>query len=379
MWQVPLFDLDFDEREYSAVREVLESKWLASGPRVKKFEEEFSAYLGGDVFCCAVTNCTAALHMALLMNNVTKRDEVIISGLSFVAALNMIMMIGARPVLADSKSLIDWNVSPDDIHKKITRRTKAIIIVHFAGYPCDMDEIKTIARENNIVLIEDVAHAIGADYKGSKCGTFGDISCFSFFSNKNLSTGEGGMLVSRFLDDDAKARLLRSHGMTSMTIERHSGKIISYDVISSGLNYRMDEIRAALGIVQLSKLEENNTKRKKIAEKYRSELDSLKGLVIPWKNEDENKKSSYHIFPILLPPDVNRERVVKFLIDRGIQTSIHYPAYSQFSYYKNKISEDIKIATEISNRVLTLPLYPNMSHEDLLFVCNNLKEALWKK
>jgi dTDP-4-amino-4,6-dideoxygalactose transaminase len=378
IWKIPLFDLSYDEKESAAVQAVLDSKWLSSGPNVQKFEDNFAQYLGEETKCCAVSNCTAALHMALLTIDIKPGDEVIVSGLTFVAALNMIMVTGATPVLADSESFDDWNVSAEDISVKITDKTKAIIIVHFAGYPCNMDEILAIAKKHKIILIEDVAHAIGAEYRGKKCGTLGDIACFSFFSNKNLSTGEGGMFVTKNKIFDEKARLLRSHGMTSMTIDRHEGKTISYDVVQPGLNYRLDEIRAALGIVQLSKLDHNNRKRHELVNLYMGLLSSENGLIIPWSQTSDLTKSSYHIFPVLLPESVERSSIMNALMKEGIQTSIHYPAFNKFSFFESVIEEKLPIADKISDRVLTLPLYPDMSPEAVHEVCKQLRLSLIK-
>lgn len=379
MWKIPLFDLNYDENESKAVQDVLDSKWLSSGPKVEEFENKFANYLGSEVKCSAVSSCTAALHMALLLNNIKAGDEVIISGLTFIAALNVISIVGATPVLADCKSLDDWNVSVKDIESKITGKTKAVIIVHYAGYPCDMEEIVELTKRRNLILIEDAAHAPGAEYKGQKCGTFGDIACFSFFSNKNLSTGEGGMFVTKDKEIDKQVKLLRSHGMTSMTIDRHQGKAISYDVVRLGLNYRMDEIRAALGIIQLSKLDKSNEVRKKLVEKYINSLASIKGIIIPWENPSNDKMSSYHIFPILLPKNADRIKIIDYLKEKGIQTSIHYPAFQEFSYYKQLINSNVQIANEISERVLTLPLYPTMNNENVEFVCAALKKYLCQK
>lgn len=376
MWKVPLFDLNFDEKETNAVISVLESKWLTSGQQTAEFEKKFAEYLGGDVQCCAVSSCTAALHMSLLATGIGEGDEVIVSGLSFVAAVNVISIVKAKPVLADSKSFDDWNVNPLDIEKKITSKTKAIIIVHYAGYPCDMDEIISISKKHNLILIEDVAHAVGAEYKGKKCGTFGDISCFSFFSNKNLSTGEGGMFVTRNEKISNEARLLRSHGMTSMTVERHEGKIISYDVIKPGLNYRIDEIRSAIGLVQLNKLDESNLRRKIFVKKYCEELSGIKDLIIPWKNCHSEMISSYHIFPILLPKYINREEVVKKLNEKRIQTSIHYPSINRFQYYSKMKLTKLPVVDEISERVLTLPLYSEMTFDQVSLVCKELSSVI---
>lgn len=190
MWKVPLFDLGYDHREQEAVMAVLQSRWLTAGPKTKEFEDNFTEYLGGNVQCCTVSNGTAALHMALLIAGVGPGDEVILPGLTFVANLNVVKMTGATPVLADSKSLADWNIAPEDIARKITPRTKALIIVHYAGYPCDMDELHTLCRQNNILLIEDAAHAVGATYQGRKCGTLGDMACFSFFPTKIWRLGK---------------------------------------------------------------------------------------------------------------------------------------------------------------------------------------------
>jgi dTDP-4-amino-4,6-dideoxygalactose transaminase len=376
MWKIPLFDLSFDDEEKKAVLEVLSSKWLTMGPKTKEFEEKFTEYHENKVKCCAVSSCTAALHMALLLNDIKNGDEVILSGLTFVAALNVVSLVGATPVLADSKSFEDWNVSPEDIASKITKNTKAIIIVHYAGMPCDMDEIVKLTKDNNVILIEDVAHAIGAEYKGQKCGTFGDIACFSFFSNKNLSTGEGGMFVTANDELDRKARLFRSHGMTSLTIDRYKSSIISYDVLQMGLNYRIDEIRSALGIEQLKKLDESNNNRKLLVEKYRTELFTISGIIIPWMESLKDRTSSYHIFPVMLPENIDRNAIIEYMKDKGIQTSIHYPAFKDFSYYSLLLKQDLKIADEISRRVLTLPLYPDMREEQVEIVCKALIEAM---
>ncbi len=376
MWKVPLFDLSFDKRESDAVNAVLASKWLSAGQQTALFEKKFGEYLGEGVSCVAVANCTAALHLALLASDIKQGDEVIVSGLTFVAAVNVVSMVGAKPVLTDSTSLEDWNVNPADIEAKITKRTKAIIVVHFAGYPCDMDSILALSKNHDLLLIEDVAHAVGAEYNGKRCGTLGDISCFSFFSNKNLSTGEGGMLVTKDPKTDQQVRLLRSHGMTSMTVERHEGKVISYDVVRPGLNYRMDEIRSAIGLVQLEKLDNSNLKRKVLVEKYQEELSGVKELVIPWSKPSSKILSSYHIFPILLPKNTDRTDVITKLKDKGIQTSIHYPAFNKFKYYLADGSGALPLADEISERGLTLPLYPGMTFENINFVSSEFKELV---
>ena len=195
MWDIQLFKLNFDQREVDAVSSVVAGGWLSMGEKVTKFENQFGQFLGGEIFCSAVSNCTAALHMGLLALEVGRDDEVIIPSLTFVADVNVVNLVGATPVLADCTSLNDWNMSVETIEKLLTPRTKAIIVVHYAGFPCrDIVEIAQLCRERGIGLIEDVAHAPGATVNGKACGTFGDVGCFSFFSNKNLSIGEGGMV-----------------------------------------------------------------------------------------------------------------------------------------------------------------------------------------
>lgn len=378
MWKIPLFDLDYGEAEKQAVNEVIESKWLSSGDKTKKFENEFSKYLGKDVLSTGVSSATAALHIALLIAEIKEYDEVIISGLTFVADANVVIMCNATPIFADVNSLNNWNPNIDDIISKITSKTKAIIVVHFAGYPIeDIEKLVKVCKENNILLIEDVAHAVGASYNKKKCGTFGDISCFSFFSNKNLSTGEGGMLVTSNKDYDRQAKLFRSHGMTSMTIDRHEGRNISYDVVQPGLNYRMDEIRCALGLVQLLKLDTNNKRRKSLVEYYIKELnDKVPSLIIPFSDISEKSISSYHIFPVLLPVKSDRIDVVQKLKDKGIQTSIHYPSFKDFTFYAKYCDYELKNADDISKRVLTLPLYPDLTTEMIDDIVLAINEAL---
>ncbi|NWH04981.1 DegT/DnrJ/EryC1/StrS family aminotransferase [Desulfobacter latus] len=373
MWKIPLFDLNYDDQELKAVSDVLKNKWLTAGEKTAAFEDKFGRYLGGSVHCCAVSSGTAALHLALLSRDIGPGDEVIISGLTFVADLNVVVLTGARPVLADIKSLDDWNIDPRAIKIKITDKTKAVIVVHYAGWPCDMDEIRQLCKSNNLLLIEDAAHAPGATYKDLKCGTIGDIGCFSFFSNKNLSTGEGGMVTASAPELIRKIKLMRSHGMTSMTIDRHHGRAISYDVVLPGLNYRIDEIKSALGIVQLKKLDQANEKRGKIVAAYIKHLEKIKDVKIPWKNPAGDRISSWHIFPILLKKENLRIQFMDALKFKGIQTSIHYPAMNDFNYYKGIMNQPVDTADEVSRKMVTLPLFPGMTGDDVDMICNEIK------
>lgn len=376
MWKIQLFKLNFDHRERDAVVATLDSGWLTMGERILGFEAAFSTYLGHGARSTAVANGTAALHMALLALDVGADDEVIIPALTFVADANVVRLVGARPILADCASQTDWNVSADTIAKKITPRTKAVIVVHYAGFPCDMAPIVKLCRERGIKLIEDAAHAPGASIGGQMCGTFGDVGCYSFFSNKNLSIGEGGMVVACDEHISQRLRYLRSHGMTTLTLDRHKGRAISYDVAEAGLNYRMDEMRAAIGLVQLDKLPAGNLRRNELTARYRRNL-AGSAVLMPFANLPAGVVSAFHILPVLLPVGVDRTAVIETLKAQGVQSSIHYPPFWGFSAYKGFFTpQDAPIAAEICGRELTLPLYPDMTDGDVDFVTEASLAAL---
>jgi dTDP-4-amino-4,6-dideoxygalactose transaminase len=376
MWKVQLFELNYDEREENAVAQVLKSRWITMGEQTKNFEQKFGEYIGVEQLPTAVANCTAALHMALMALNIKEGDEVIISGLTFIADANVVKVVGANPVLADVASLTDWNMSAKTIAEKITPRTKAVMIVHYGGVPCDMDEIVALCKSENLPLIEDVAHAPGAEYKGKKCGTFGDLSCFSFFTNKNLSVGEGGMVIAKTEELNTKIKFIRSHGMSTLTLDRHKGRAITYDVLQPGLNYRMDEMRSALGLVQLDKLESANNSRKELSEYYNRQLSDQVGITIPFQNLT-NKKSAYHIYPTLLSEKINRETLFNSLKEKRIQASIHYPSIKTFTAYKHELEgQHTPNCDQICPQELTLPLFPTMTKESVDLVVENLKKSI---
>lgn len=367
-WKITLSDIDLDEREIESVTEVLRTKWLSMGLVTQQFEKEFAKYLGVK-YAFGVSNGTAALHIANRVLGIREGNEVIVPSLTFVATANSVLYCGAKPVFADITSQENFNISPDDISKKITRKTKAITVVHYGGYPCDMDAIMEIANNNGLKVIEDAAHAPGAEYRGKKCGTIGDVGCFSFFANKNLVTGEGGMVVT---NDDTlaeKIRIMRSHGMTALTWDRHKGHAHSYEVVDIGFNYRINEMASALGLVQLGKLDGNNERRRKIVEMYRKELEDVPGVSIPFK--DYKDKSSYHIFPILLSKDILRSEFINKLKEKGIQTSIHYHPVHLFTYYRKifGFKEGMLLKTEFAGKhVVTLPLHPQMNAGDVEYI-----------
>ncbi len=378
-WKTPLFELNYDERELRAAMEVIRSGWITMGEKTESFEKAFAEFLGEGALCTATSSGTAALHMALLAAGVGPGDEVIVPALTFVADINVVQIVGASPIVVDCLSHEDWNISPEGIGAALTPRTKAVLVVHYAGYACDMDAIRAALRAaadgKLIYLIEDCAHAPGARYRGRACGTIGDIGCFSFFTNKNLSVGEGGMFVTRSAQLHEKGRHLRSHGMTTLTLDRHRGRAVSYDVMEPGLNYRLDEIRAAMGLVQLEKLPEANRRRGELVQRYRELLDRVPRVRVPFRNHALGEPS-YHIFPLLLDEAVDRMAVIAGLKQQGIQSSIHYPPFAQFTAYRASGLSSTPIAWDISKRELTLPLFPTMSFGQVEFVCSTLRELL---
>jgi dTDP-4-amino-4,6-dideoxygalactose transaminase len=375
-WKVALSDLNFDHRERKIVSQVIRDRWLTMGEMVEKLERNFAGFLRVR-HAFAVSSGTAALHLALRALNIKTGDEVLVPSLTFVASSNAILYVGAKPVFVDITSLSDLNLACDDLENKITHRTKAIVVVHYGGYLADMERIKKIAKEHNLFVIEDAAHAIGAKFKSRMAGGIGDIGCFSFFSNKNMATGEGGMIVTNRDECAQKIRLLRSHGMTSMTWDRHKGHAYSYDVTELGYNYRMTEMNAALGIEQLKKLRSANRKRESLIKIYIKNLEGTKDLSMPFLNYPRD--SAFHLFPILLDKDMNRGKFMEILKRKKIQTSIHYPPIHKFSYYQKnlKASQNKLPLTEyVGRHEVTLPLHPLLNKEDILFVCDQIKRAL---
>ena len=376
-WRVPLADLDYGEDEQQAVLKVLKSRWLTMGGITQEFEQRFAALVGRK-HAVAVTNATVALHLACMSLGIGVDDEVIVPSLTFVATANAVLYTGAEVTFADIQGPEELNILPEEIEKMITPKTKAIIVMHYGGFPCRMPEIQAIAAKHRLAIIEDSAHAPGASLNGKALGAWGDVSCFSFFSNKNLSTGEGGMLVT---DDDeiaARARILRSHGMTSLTWDRHQGHAYTYDVVELGYNYRIDEIRSALGLVQLDKLSANNNRRKAITEKYWQFLEGT-GLGLSFREfaREPGVNSAFHILPVLLAEGADRKKFMDKLRAAGVQTSIHYPPIHQFSYYRKRCPGVKLPKTEnIAAREVTLPLYPSMDEALVDIVVEAICQAL---
>jgi dTDP-4-amino-4,6-dideoxygalactose transaminase len=343
------------------------------GSVTQAFETEFAARVGAK-HALAVANGTVALHLACLALGIGTGDEVIVPALTFVATANAVLYTGAEVRFADILGPQELTISPVDIERQITDRTRAIMVMHYAGYPCRMEEIREVASRHGLTIIEDAAHVPGGSLNGQALGTWGDVGCFSFFSNKNLATGEGGMVVTNRDDVAQVVRTLRSHGMTTLTWDRHQGHAHSYDVVALGYNHRMDELRAALGLAQLRKLADGNARRKAITESYRQKLAGL-GLELPF--ESAKGIPSYHIFPVLLPVGANRQRFMESMHEARVQTSIHYPPIHLFSYYRKRYPDVSLPKTEdVASREVTLPLYATMSEEAVEAVVLAVHQAL---
>lgn len=374
-WRVSLSDIDMGEAEAQAAAQVIHERWLTMGPRTREFEAQF-AQMHNCQHAIAVTNCTAALHLAYAALNIGPGDEIIMPAMTFVATANMAVALGARPVFADIVSETEPTIDPAHIEALITPKTKAITVVHYAGYASRMDEIIAIAKKHDLPVTEDCAHAPGVPYGNSFLGALGAVGCFSFFSNKNMTTGEGGMITT---GDDKTAKtlgLLRSHGMTSGTWKRHNERPQSYDVVMAGFNYRTDEIRSAIGLVQLNKLLDNNAKRAAVTARYRENLRGYNGAQVAF--EGYVGESSHHILPLLVDDPARRGCVVEALTQARIQTSHHYIPTHLFEFYRDEYGYgegDLPRTEAFSAREITLPMYSTLSLDDVDLICSAIKTS----
>jgi dTDP-4-amino-4,6-dideoxygalactose transaminase len=374
-WSVPLSDIAVDDELLGAAAAALASGWWSTGPRVAEFERAFAGRLGA-AHAVAVSSGTAALHLAAAACGCGPGDEVVMPALNFVAAANVVRHLGATPVFCDVGGQHDPNLDPADLAVAVGPRTKAIVALHYGGAPCDMDAVRDVAKRHGLHLIEDAAHAPGAAYRGRACGTLGDLGCFSFFSNKNLPIGEGGIVVT---DDPALAdrvRLLRSHGMTAVSWDHERGHAAGYDVVAGGFNYRLDEPRAAIGLVQLARLDAANAARARMTALYHERLDGVAGLTLPSPALPPQTTSAAHIAVVVLPRGAARAAIRGALASRRIQTSVHYPPIHRFSAYRGMALRPLPRTDDLADRLLTLPLFPHMSEAQVHEVADALVDAL---
>lgn len=375
-WRIPLADIDLDDQEIEAVLRVIRSRWLTMGQCTSEFERRFGEY-HAVAHGVAVSSGTAALHLAYVAIGVGPGDEVVMPALTFVATANAAVACGARPVFADIVDSREPTVDPAHVDALITPRTRAIAVVHYGGYPGRVVELAELARRRGIALVEDCAHAPGLRVGDRYLGTWGTVGCFSFFSNKNMTSGEGGMIVT---DDPALAermRRLRSHGMTSGTWKRHHERPQDYDVLEPGWNYRIDEIRSAMALVQLEKLREGNRKRVVLTHLYRERLRLVPHVAVPF--EEDSDITAAHLFPVLADGREARRAVVDALAEAGVQTSHHYPPTHLFRYYRDRFGyrDGMLPKTEqFAACEITLPLYATMQSTDVEYVTDVIDGAL---
>ena len=356
-----LSDADLGEEEAQAVADVVRSKWLSVGQKTADFEAEFAAFTLAE-YAVATSSATASLHLALLALGIGPGDEVLVPSYTFVASANAIAYVGATPVFVDIGGPLDLNMDPIDLAAKITTRTRAIVVVHLAGYLADMNAIMDSADRHDLSVVEDAAHAVGAVYQtpgphlGRAAGTIGTLGCFSFFANKNLVTGEGGMVTTDDADLARRVRLGRSHGMTKTSWDKATGRATDYDIVEIGYNYRPTELTAALGSIQLRKLPAAQERRRELTERYRDLLSARPDITVPFA--DHTGGSSYHIVPIVLPSAKMRPGFRAALDREGIQTSVHYPPVHHFTHYVEAAPDtDLPHTDDVAEREVTVPLH----------------------
>jgi dTDP-4-amino-4,6-dideoxygalactose transaminase len=371
-WTVPLADVVVPEEDIAVVADVYRSGWLSMGPQTEALERDFAAFTGAR-HALAVANGTAALHLICAGVDLGLGDEVVVPSMTFVATVNAIAYTGATPVFADIVGLTEPWLDPDAVDAALTEHTKAVMTMPYGGHPGRTADLAALARERGLVLLEDAAHAAGSWLGDRHLGTIGLAGAFSFFSNKNLAVGEGGMVVT---DDDqvaARMRLLRSHGMTTLTWDRHRGHASAYDVVDLGFNYRIDEPRAALARQRLARLDDENARRVEIDVRYREllgEVDGLTAALAPVAGA----RLAHHLFAVVLDEGIDRDGFRAALAARGVQTSLHYPPAHRFSIYAG--GGELPITDRYGARAVTLPMFATMTVEQQDEVVDGVRAAL---
>ncbi len=355
------------EEEISEVVDSLRSGWITTGPKTKRFEQEFADYFNSPA-ALALSSCTAALHLALVINNIGPGDEVITTPMTFTATVSVIEHVGATPVLVDIQP-DTMNIDPVKIQAAITDKTKAVLAVHYGGHPCEMDEINSICNENNLLLIEDAAHAIHAKYKGKFIGSSENLVAFSFYATKNLTTAEGGMLTGN-KDLVEKGIISSLHGMNRDAWKRND-KTGSwrYDIVTPGFKYNMTDLQAGMGLAQLKKLKDMYSRRREIVSMYNDAFTAVGYFDLPV--EREYCESAWHLYPLRIREGafkITRDEFIEELRKRNIGTSVHFIPIHTFSYYVEKYGYkpgDYPIAFNESERLITIPLHPGLSDDDV--------------
>ena len=362
----PAYEPWISNDDKQIVNKALSQSMLTLGPQLEKFEKDFCKY-SKSKYAVAVSNCTAALHLSLMALGIKKDDEIIIPDLTFVADANAVLACNAKPVITDINQN-NFFLSISNLKKNITKKTKAIIPVHIYGQVCNIEEILDVAKDNNLKVIEDCAHAVGTFHKSKHVGTLGNTGCFSFYPTKNITTAEGGMVITNSKQIAEKVRQLRSHGMTKSLQNRYSSEYPwIFDIIDPGYNYRLDEIRASLGITQLKRIKKINDLRKKASMYYHKNLQNIPGIILP--DMVNNRTHSYHLYTIRVtnPYKLSRNQLFKKLKNNGIRTTVYWmPIHKYTAYQKFAKKSNVINTTKIYDEILALPLFPNISkiHQD---------------
>ncbi len=376
---LPFCRPDITEDEISEVVDTIRSGWLTMGPKTRLFEERFRDYVCRR-YAVAVSGCTAGLHLMLMAAGIGEGDEVITTPLTFCATVNTILIQRATPVLADI-CLDDYNIDPQQVEAKITPRTKAIVAVHYGGQPCRMDELAAIARRHNVLLFEDAAHASGAAYRDKMVGSIGDATAFSFYVIKNMTTGEGGMVTTNNPELEDKIRLLRLHGMSHDAWKRYDAKgSWYYEILACGLNYKMTDVQASLGLHQLARLDGFIERRAQIVAEYNRRLERLPELVLPKARPEI--RHAWHLYPIWLQSEglsIGRDELIEELKARGIGTSVHFIPIHYHPYYQQTLGlkqGDFPNTDRLFAGLLSLPLFPLMTDGDVARVNDAVEEII---
>lgn len=372
---IPIAKPFLSEDEASAAHEVILSGWVTQGPQVARFEEAFTKYCDAK-YAVAVSNCTTALHLSLLVTGVGHGDEVICPSMSYIATANCIVHAGATPVFAEINPKT-YNLDLEDVKRRVTSKTKAVILVHQLGMPADIADFHEFCSENNIVLIEDAACAIGSEYRGQKIGSHSDLVCFSFHPRKVITTGDGGMIATSNEEYAQRLKLYRQHGMSINDRVRHlSNKVIIEDHVIIGYNYRLTDIQAAVGIKQLEKLDWIVKERRKIAQKYLSALSDIPCIRLPY--EPEGCSSNYQSFSIYLKPScpINRNELMQFLLDNGISSRRGVLTAHRETAYKSSQPVALPLSEDASDRSIIIPLFVPMNDQEIDYVVSKFREGV---
>jgi dTDP-4-amino-4,6-dideoxygalactose transaminase len=368
-----------EEAEIEEVVATMRSGWLGTGPKVAAFESDFKRYKGAD-HAVALHSCTAALHLSVLAAGVRAGEEVITTPMTFCATVNAILHAGGTPVLADIDP-ITMNIDPNEVRRKITSRTRAILPVHFAGRPCDMDSLTAIAREHDLRIIEDCAHAIESEYRGSKVGTIGDFGCFSFYVTKNIVTGEGGMAITRNEEDASRIKILGLHGMSKDAWKRFGDDgYRHYHVVELGFKYNMMDMQAAIGIHQLRRVEACWSRREEIWKRYMSAFAGL-ALGLPAIPEPDTRHA-YHLFTLQIEKQscgLSRDEFIDAMTAQNVGVGVHYLSVPEHPYYQNNFGwkpEDFPHAMKVGRATVSIPISPKLSDQDVDDVIAAVKAIL---